>query len=72
MAVTPDQVPMWTHKAGHALAWSEGSGERTLWSMTLCGTLSVGSYLAVPTRPKRICKKCRDVMRDPRLELKVK
>lgn len=71
MAVTPDQVPMWTHKEGHALAWSEGSGESTMWSMTLCGRLGTG-MMAVPERPKRICKKCRDVMRDPRLELKVK
>ena len=61
MAVSLDLVPMWTDKAGHALLWSEGQGEQTRWTHTVCGTLS-NRYMAVPERPKRVCRRCREVL----------
>lgn len=70
MSVTSDQVPMWTDKAGHALMWSEGTGDDTRWTQTLCGIFS-NSYSAVPTRPKRICKECRATMARAVLKEKV-
>lgn len=59
MTVSIEEVPWWTHKAGHILMWSEGTGDNTAWSQTICGRMSCGYYCAVPDRPKRVCPKCR-------------
>lgn len=67
MPIPLDQVPMWTDKAGHALSWSEGQGEQTRWTQTVCGTFS-NKYLAVPTRSKRICPKCREILANATLQ----
>lgn len=60
-----EDVRFWTvfGGIGHVVEQSDGKG--TLW--TLCGSMMLNSLS--PDRPKRICRKCRARLKDPKLRL---
>jgi hypothetical protein len=60
-AVTVDDIPKWTNKGGHAVAREDHN-----WIWTLCGTMAAGHWHTVDEKPKRICRKCKELF--PRLD----